>query len=93
MSEEVKILKDAIHGNWWFYVLAGIAMALLIASWVWPPTAVIDSSVLGGIAEIFGFAALGTVIKAIDNGHTASITHGQTTIEIKKDEEEDGTDA
>ena len=87
MPKEVKVLKDAILGNWWFYILTAISVVLLIASWICPPTAVIDASVLGGIAELFAFAALGTVIKAIDNGRTASITHNDTTIEIGKKEE------
>ena len=82
------VLRNAVRGNVWFYVLTSIAVALLIASWIWPPTAVIDSSVLGGIAEIFAFAALGTVIKAIDNGHTAKIKHGATELSIGKDDEE-----
>lgn len=87
MPKEIRVLSDAIRGNWWFYILSTIAILLLIASWCWPPTAVIDSSVLGGIAEIFAFAALGTVIKAIDQGHTATLTHGNTTLEIRKEEE------
>ena len=89
MPKEIRVLSDAIRGNWWFYILSSIAILLLIASWCWPPTAVIDSSVLGGIAEIFAFAALGTVIKAIDQGHTATLTHGNTTLEIRKEEDED----
>lgn len=87
-----KVLRNAIRGNVWFYVLTSIAIVLLIASWIWPPTAVIDSSVLGGIGEIFAFAALGTVIKAIDNGHTAKIKHGDTELSIGKDTDEEEED-
>ena len=83
-----KVLRDAILGNVWFYVLAGIAITLLIASWIWPPTAVIDGSVLVATSEIFAFAALGTVIKAIDKGHTAKIKHGETELSIGKEKEE-----
>lgn len=87
-----EVIKEALRGNVWFYVLAGIAIALLIASWIWPPTAIIDSSVLIATSEIFAFAALGTVIKAIDNGHSATIQHGNTSVTIGKDEDGEGED-
>lgn len=74
--------------NLWFHVLSAIAIILIVASWFVPPMAVIDGSVLGAVGEIFGFAALGTVIKAIEEGKSASITHGNTTISVNKDPEE-----
>lgn len=81
--------------NLWFHILTFIAIALIIASWIWPPTAVIDGSVLAATGEIFAFAALGTVIKAIDKGQKATISHGSTTMSIGDTEEEaetEGTD-
>lgn len=43
---------------------------------------VIDGSVLAAVGEIFAFAALGTVIKAIDKGVDAQVQHNNTTITV-----------
>lgn len=80
--------KDFLASNLYFWVFGGIALALIIASWFIPPMAVIDGSVLAATGEIFGFTALGAVVHAIDKGHTASVSHGSTTITIGKDGEE-----
>ena len=88
MEKEVKVIKDAIHGNWWFYGLAIAALVLIIASWIWPPTAIIDSSVLAAVGELLGWGALGAVIKAIDKGTPASLTHNGTTITVNKESTE-----
>lgn len=77
-----KILKQAIVKNLWFYILAGIAIAFLVASFVVPPLGVISPSVLEGVAEIFAFATLGTVIKAIDKGIDSKIKKGDIEVEI-----------
>lgn len=42
----------------------------------------IDGSVLAAVGELFGFAALGTVIKAIDKGVDAQVQHNNTTITV-----------
>ena len=73
-----------------FHILAAISVALLIASWVWPPTAIIDASVLAATGELIGWGALYTVIRAIDKGQSATITHGQTSVTIGKDAEDQG---
>lgn len=75
------MLKQCLH-NGWFIALSLTAVLLMIASFIVPPTGVIDPSVLAGVGEIFAFASLGTVIKAIDRGTDASISHGNTTINI-----------
>lgn len=72
-----------------FLVCLVVSIILIVASFFIPPLAVVDGSVLAAVGEIFGFAALGEVAAAIERGHGASITHGNTTIEIKKEEEED----
>ena len=90
-----KELRDALqaagvaaHRNWWFYILSGVAVLLLIASFLVPPMGVIDGSVLGAVGEIFGFAALGAFIKAMDMGIDAKVTHGDTTLQIGNDADE-----
>lgn len=77
-------LKNAIIGNIPFYALSSVAVALLVSGFLCPPLAIIDKSVLFGVAEIFGFAALWALVRAIDNGLSAKLTKGDTTIEIEK---------
>lgn len=74
-----------IKNNTFFWVFSTIAVILLVVSFLLPPTGIIDPSALAGVGEIFSFAALGTVIKAIDKGIDAKLTHGQTEIEINND--------
>ena len=82
------MIKKATFGNIWFDIFASIAVIMLIASWFVPPMAVIDASVLAGVGELFGFAALGTVIHAIDKGRSIEMTHGNTTMAVgNKDED------
>lgn len=59
-----------------------MSVGLIIASFLVPPTGVIDGSVLGAVGEIFAFAALGTVIKAIDKGVDAKVQHNNTSLTI-----------
>lgn len=69
----------------WFYILTGISIILLFISFCYPPTGLIDASVLTATGEIFAFAALGTVLKAINKGVDAELTKGDTNIKIKND--------
>lgn len=71
-----------IRENWWFIGLTIVALFLLITAFFVPPTAVIDASVIGATGEIFAFAALGTLIKAIDKGKKATIARGSTTLTV-----------
>ncbi len=87
MGKEAKIIEKAIQGNAWFAVLTIAAIVLIVASWFVPPMAVIDGSVLAAVGELFGFGALWTVVKAIDKGTPASLTHNGTTISVNKEEE------
>ena len=74
--------KDYVAKNWWFYILTLIGVGLIIASFLVPPMGVIDPSVLGAMGEIFAFAGLGTVIKAIDEGVDAKVEHNNTSVTI-----------
>lgn len=75
-----------------FLVCLITSVGLIIASFFIPPLAVVDGSVLAAVGELFGFAALGEVAAAVERGHTASISHGSTTIEIRKEEEDTNED-
>ena len=84
-----RFFGDRFHKNV-FLICVLVSVGLIIASFLTPPMWIIDGSVLAAVGELFGFAALGEVAAAIERGHSASISHGGTTIEIKKDEDETG---
>ena len=75
-----------------FHILATVSVAMLIASWIWPPTAIIDSSVLAASGELIGWGALYTLLRAVEKGKTASVSHNGTTITVGEKEEEHGTE-
>ena len=79
-------MKEIFKSNMWFYILSGISIILLITSFIVPPTGIIDASVLAATGEIFAFASLGTVLKAIEKGIDAKITKGNTTLELNNDD-------
>lgn len=64
----------------WTFAL--VAIGLLVASFVVPPTGVIDPSVLKAASLLFGFAALFEAREAILEGLGVKVTHGDTTIVI-----------
>ena len=88
MGKVFQKIKMCIVGNFWFHIFAIFSLVLLTASFLCPPLAVIDGSILAAVGEVFGFAALWTLIKAMDEGHTATITHNDTTLTIDKEDEE-----
>lgn len=88
MGKVFQKIKMCIVGNFWFHIFAIFSLVLLTASFLCPPLAVIDGSILAAVGEVFGFAALWTLIKAMDEGHTATITHKDTTLTIGEEDEE-----
>lgn len=64
----------------WLFSL--VAIGLFIASFIVPPTGVIDPSVLKAVAWVFAFAALAEAREAIREGLGVKLTHGSTTIEV-----------
>ena len=79
---------DRFHKNI-FLITVMVSVGLIVASFLTPPMWIIDGSVLAATGELFGFAALAEVAAAIERRHSATISHGGTSIEIRKDEEED----
>lgn len=75
-------VRAFLRENVWFAIFSIVAITLLVASFLVPPMGIIDDSVLKGVAEIFGFAALGTVMRAIEKGIDAKIKHGNTEVTI-----------
>lgn len=78
---------DRFHKNV-FLVCLIASVGLIITSFLTPPAWIIDGSVLAAAGELFGFAALGEVAAAVERGHTATISHGNTSIEIRKEDED-----
>ena len=81
--------RNYLKSNLFFWIFSGIGLLLIIIAFFIPPTAYIDSSVLIAVGEINGFAALGAVIKAIDNGGSATFQKGDTSVTITNNEDEE----
>ena len=96
MSEEIrKTFKECVLENLWFKILSSSSILLIFISLFLPPIGAIDPSVIAATGEIFGFAALWTVVKAIDKGKSVEVKHGETIIAVRKrkeDEEEEKID-
>lgn len=65
----------------WVFSLG--ALGIGIASFIVPPTGVIDPSVLRFVAELFAIMALLEAREAILEGLGVKVTHGNTSVEIK----------
>ena len=81
--------KNYLANNGFFWLFSIIGLLLIIVAFFIPPTAYIDSSVLIAVGEINGFAALGAVIKSIDNGGSATFQKGDTSVTITNNEDEE----
>lgn len=77
-----EVIKDATIGNKLFIFLVVVSVALFVASWLWPPTSIVDDSVLSGMGWLFAFGCLDTLRDAIRRGIDAKLTKGDTSIEI-----------
>ena len=91
-----EILKGALKHNWIFWVCLITSIFLIVTSFFIPPLAVIDGSILAATGELFGFAALGNIVAAIEKGIDAKVEHNGTSITIgdfeKKEEETQESD-
>lgn len=80
-------MKQAVENNWIFWICLTVSIILILGGALTPPPFVIDNSIFIAVGELFGFAALGAFIKALDAGFTTKIKKGDTHLEIiKKDE-------
>lgn len=59
-----------------------VAVGLMVAGFIVPPTGVIDGSVLKGCGILFLFATLPTVIHAVELGYDMKISNGETAVEL-----------
>ena len=81
--------RNYLKSNLFFWIFSIIGVILIIVAFILPPLSVIDNSVLIAVGEINGFAALGAVIKAIDNGGSATFHHNNTEVTINSNEDEE----
>ena len=81
--------RNYLKSNLFFWIFSGIGLLLIIIAFFIPPAAYIDSSILIAVGEINGFIALGAVVKAIDNGGSATFQHNNTSVTITNDEKEE----
>ena len=70
-----------------FWASLVIAIGLIVGGFFVPPTGEIHPSVLEGPGLLFLWPALAFGAKALEEGNTAKIQKGDTTILIGKDEE------
>ena len=73
----------------WFHIFASLSIVLIIASFILPPTGIIDNSIFMAVGELFGFGTLWEAHVAIRKGLDAKVTHNNTTIEINNDNEDE----
>lgn len=78
--EDTKNVSKTTTVLLWIFALATIS--LFAASFIVPPTGVIDPSILKAAALLFAFATLAEAREAIREGLGVKLTHGHTTIEV-----------
>lgn len=69
--------------------LSAVAVGLIVAGFIVPPTGVIDPSVLTGVGELFAFAALAQLPEALEKGNRVSLRKGDTSIDVRPRETEE----
>lgn len=81
--------SNYLKSNTFFWVFSIIGLLLIIIAFFIPPAAQIHQSVLIAVGEIDGLIAIGAVLKAIDNGGSATFQHNNTTVTITNNDEEE----
>lgn len=69
-----------------YWICLILSIGLIIGGFLVPPLGLIDASVLTAVGELFGFAALGTGITAIERGYDVTVKKGDAEITISDDE-------
>lgn len=71
------------------FILAAVAVALIITGFFLPPMGKIDGSVIQAVGEIIGIIAIFFAWDSVNKGIDAKITHGNTTIQLTNDKEDE----
>ena len=70
-----------------FAICFFVSVGLIVGGFFVPPLGVIDGSCLTAVGELLLFPTLLYGFRAVELGLTVKFQKGETTIEIKKDEE------
>lgn len=65
-----------------FWISFIISIVLIVSGFICPPVAEVASSVLIACGELFGFAALGAAIKAIEDGKEVEIKKNDIKVTV-----------
>ena len=84
MNKKTKLEFDKVV----FIITLTTSIILAVIGFFCPPQGVIDGSVLLACSIFLGFASLAEVRALVDDGKSAKFTHGDTSIEIKRYDEE-----
>lgn len=68
-----------------FWLTLTVSISLIIGGFLCPPTGEIDGSVLTATGELFAWAALALLGKALADGKVARIRHNETEVVIGDD--------
>lgn len=71
-----------------FWISLTVAIGLIVAGFLTPPTGQVHPSVLEATGLLFLWPALAFGAKALEEGNTARIQKGDTTVEFGKKENE-----
>ena len=72
-----------------FAVCLAVSIGLIVGGFSVPPKGVIDGSVLTGVGELFGFAALAQIRSLVARGKGVKIQHGTTSVSVGEEEDLD----
>lgn len=75
-----------------FWSTFSISVVLIITSFIMPPTGAIDPTVLAASGELFAWASLAVVIKALSKGTDVSFSKGDVNVNLNNPEEEEEGD-
>ena len=74
-----------------FWICLGISTALLVSSFIIPPTGVIDPSVIRAVGEIFAFSVLYVVIEALNKGTDVTLQKGDVNLHLNNPDKDEDT--
>ena len=83
-----KAIKDAVKGNYAFWICLIVAIFLIVGGTLTPPLFSVEASIFKAVGWLFAFAALGSFTRALDKGMDASIQKGDFTFNVGKKKDE-----
>lgn len=85
-----KVIVECWKEDLWLKILTITAVLLIVASFIVPPTGVIDGSVLAAVGELTGIGALWQFTKAINRNLDTKVKIKEIELELNhKDEQTD----